>query len=255
MTEHDFKSLSSLPSSNSKFDGFFKSQHHFAREVAEGFEYVRDMNNTSKNGFLPFETYLGEDIVQVTSKDGHFTSVTQVNNQGEAIRFSATLLNKEHKVNVKAYQISLTDNPDQTFTVDFIKTNVYDDKKQRITLGTQTYTEQGFVEGLKSVVLTDGQGNVESAQSIYEYQNAQGQICKEVLTAQDPSEITADPSKVVDYRLNLLSHTPTASYAVDDKKASCDQILDIMAQAQNSMLNLTSPEMIDMSVDFSLPEQ
>ena len=256
MSEHDFKSLSSLPNSNSKFDTFFNSKHCFAREVAEAFEYIRDMNTISKNSFLPFTTYLGEDIVQVSSKDGRFTSVTKVDNQGEATHFTATLVNTEHKVDIKAYQIALTDNPeDDTFNVDFIKTNLYKDNKKMVSMGTQTYGEKGFVSGLKSVVLTDAQGQVESAQSVYEYQNEQGQICKEVLTAQDPSEITADPSQVLAYRLDLLSHTPVASYGVDDKKATCDQILDIMAQTQNNMLNLTSPEMVDMAINFTLDQQ
>lgn len=256
MYQHHYYSITSLPYSNSKFDSFFNSQHPLAKEIVEGFDYVRDMNDIAKNSNMPHTLYIGEDILQVFSQDGKFDCVTKLDNSGKGTHFVSTLVNTEHKIDIKTYQFALTDNEqDGTVTVDYCKSNTFKDGSQRASIGTLTFNEQGLVSGLKSVVTYDNNGNVEKSQSVFEYQNEFGQICKEVLTAQDPAEITAEPNQVLAYRLDLLSHTPVASYGVDNQRANGDQVMEIMAQTQAQMLNLTSPEMVDMAVDFTLDQQ
>ncbi|MBQ9792900.1 MAG: hypothetical protein IJW32_04085 [Clostridia bacterium] len=234
--------FSSIPHCNSKFDSFFKSKTAFASGARYAYEYVTDMNTTAKNEHYPHEIFYGEDTVTLTSRDGLLQFRSKLDNKGVGREVFFTATDHEHKIDLKTFEFGISDTSEtDEFSVSYRQTNAYPKKGEKgqfqVTLGVENYNAQGFVSGLKSVVLTDSATNeVLKAQSIFEYADSEGRICSETLTLRDGFEnLTAEPGQILQYRLDMLDQVPTSSYAVNGQRANGDQIIDIMATAQASM--------------------
>lgn len=239
-------SFSSLPYCNPKLDSFFKSKTEFASGAKYAYEYVTDMNTIAKNEYFPHEIEFGEDIVSLVSRDGLLQFTSKLDNSGVGRQIFFTATDHEHKIDLKTFEFAINDNSNSDeFSVSYRQTNAYPKKGDKgqfqVTLGVENYNSQGFVSGLKSVVLTDSATNqVLQTQSIFEYKNAQDQICSETLTLTDATGLNASPSDILQYRLDMLGQVPSSSYKVNGQKANGDQIIDIMAYSQNAMQNAVS---------------
>ena len=235
-------SFSSIPHCNPKFDSFFKSKTSFASGARYAYEYVTDMNTVAKNEFYPHIIEFGENTVSVNSRDGLVQFRTKLDNAGVGREVFFTAIDYEHKIDLKTFEFAINDNSNSDeYSVSYRQTNAYPkkgDKGQfKVTLGVENYNAQGFVSGLKSVVLTDSATDqVLRAQSIYEYADSEGRICSETLTLTKGAEnLTAEPSDILKYRLDMLSQVPTSTYTVNGQRANGDQIIDIMAKTQDAI--------------------
>lgn len=235
-------SFSSIPHCNSKFDSFFKSKTTFASGARYAYEYITDMNDVAENEFYPHVIKFGEDTVTLASRDGLLYFKSKLDNQGVGREVFFTATDDEHKIDLKTFEFGINDKTKtDEFSVSYRQTNTYPKKGKngqfQITLGVENYNAQGFVSGLKSVVLKDSATDeILKTQSIYEYADSQGCICSESLTLTENIEnLTAQPGEILQYRLDMLSQVPVSNYSVDGQRANVDQIIDIMTTTQEAI--------------------
>ena len=243
MDKTDIASFSMLPYCNTKFKSFFSGSSKLSKDLKYAFEYVRDMNTIRQNEMLPHTIVFGEDTIEVFSKDNDMHFLCQLDNKGIGQSVICSINDREHKIDLKSYSFGITnDTEDDTFTVSYRKVNSYKDGSNKVTLGVQTYNEEGLQTGLKSVVKQDSKGNTEQISSTFEFVDGEGRLCTERLSMQNPPEFQAEASDVLAFRLEMLDHQPTANYVVDGNRAKCDDIIKIMTVAEQVISSQVSEE-------------